>query len=170
MKYLTVPLFAMMPLSLAYAGPLNIDNSNLADFKMSEKNLGAEPGAEYGTMEVWAYLKLKSGKVSNVDLGTYGEVTSGNVDENTVTTDTTMLDQSHSQKYAAGISDLHVGPSDATAKCAIIAAINGQSMTKAFNDCRAQFDIAIDEWGFDGSGSDVFAQPPRVYSITLTSL
>ena len=62
------------------------------------------------------------------------------------------------QKYAAGVNDLEIGPSDNTGKCAMIAAINGAAMTKAFNDCYAQFDVSSDHWGFDGKGSDYFGQ------------
>lgn len=63
-----------------------------------------------------------------------------------------------SQKYAAGIDDLLIGPSDDTAKCAMIAALNGAPMTSAFWDCYKKFDIPTDEWGFAGNGSDYFGK------------
>ncbi len=61
-----------------------------------------------------------------------------------------------SRKYAAGINDLEVGPSDNTAACAMKAAIDGKPMTDAFNSCYAQYDKKSDKWGFDGPGSDNF--------------
>lgn len=63
-----------------------------------------------------------------------------------------------SQKYAAGINDLLVGPSDRAAACAMIAAMDGQPMTQAFQDCYKKWDSANDKWGFAGDGSDYFAQ------------
>jgi hypothetical protein len=71
---------------------------------------------------------------------------------------TMMLTTTKSQKYAAGINDLAVGPSDNAAKCAMIAAIGGQPMTAAFQNCYKQYDTSTDQWGFDGTGSDTFAQ------------
>jgi hypothetical protein len=62
------------------------------------------------------------------------------------------------QKYAAGINDLLVGPSDHTAACAMEAAINGEAMTAAFHDCYQKLDDKRDQWGFDGRGSDFFGQ------------
>jgi hypothetical protein len=62
-----------------------------------------------------------------------------------------------SQKYAAGINDLLVGPSDEAAACTMKAAIAGSPMTQAFQDCYKQLDTADDHWGFGGSGSDIFA-------------
>lgn len=69
---------------------------------------------------------------------------------------TTMLDTAESQKYAAGINDLLVGPSDKAAACAMKAAIDGKPMTAAFQDCYNQFDDKDDIWGFEGAGSDYF--------------
>jgi len=62
------------------------------------------------------------------------------------------------QKYAAGKNDLQVGPSDETGKCAMIAALDGQAMTAAFNDCYKRLDVTSDQWGFDGDGSDYFGK------------
>ncbi len=69
-----------------------------------------------------------------------------------------VRDTDQSQKYAAGINDLQVGPSDNTAGCAMKAAIAGKAMTAAFNDCYKQFDTKKDKWGFGGDGSDYFGQ------------
>lgn len=66
-----------------------------------------------------------------------------------------------SQKYAAGINDLEVGPSDKAAACAMEAAIQGKPMTQAFKDCYAQVDTTADHWGFDGAGSDYFGKEPN---------
>lgn len=63
-----------------------------------------------------------------------------------------------SQKFAAGMNDLLVGPSDRTGKCAMIAAINGKPMTQAFNDCYKKYDTSEDHWGFGGDGADFFGQ------------
>jgi hypothetical protein len=65
-----------------------------------------------------------------------------------------MLQDAQSQKYAAGIDDLIVGPSDRTGACAMKAAIQNQSMTQAFANCRHQHDLFLDHWGFGGNGSD----------------
>ena len=61
------------------------------------------------------------------------------------------------QKYAAGINDLAVGPSDKAAACAMKAAIAGKPETASFNDCYNQLDETSDKWGFGGSGTDTFA-------------
>jgi hypothetical protein len=63
-----------------------------------------------------------------------------------------------SQKYAAGINNLQVGPSDRAAACTMKAAINGQPMTSSFQKCYKQYDNSGDQWGFEGQGSDYFGQ------------
>ena len=68
----------------------------------------------------------------------------------------TMIDQVQSRKYAAGINDLEVGPSDRAAACAMKDALDGQPMTAAFQSCKDQLDSGEDQWGFDGHGSDNF--------------
>jgi len=69
-----------------------------------------------------------------------------------------MIDDVQSQKYAAGINDLLVGPSDNAAACAMKAAINGDAVTAAFNNCYKTVDDPQDQWGFDGKGADYFGQ------------
>jgi hypothetical protein len=66
---------------------------------------------------------------------------------------TAMLDTAQSQKFAAGINDLFVGPSDLTAACAMEAALNGKPMQASFQECYTQ---NLDHWGFSGKGSDYF--------------
>ncbi len=70
----------------------------------------------------------------------------------------TLINDTQTQKYAAGINDLLVGPSDQAAACAMKAAIAGQPMTQSFQDCYHQLDTPNDKWGFDGHGSDIFGQ------------
>lgn len=65
-----------------------------------------------------------------------------------------------SQKYAAGINDLEVGPSDNAAACAMKAAITGKPMTQAFQDCYKQLDNTANHWGFGGDGSDYLGKEP----------
>lgn len=60
------------------------------------------------------------------------------------------------QKYAAGINNLLVGPSDRAAACAMKKAIDGKPMESSFNDCYALYDTPDDKWGFGGYGSDYF--------------
>lgn len=60
------------------------------------------------------------------------------------------------KKYAAGINDLQIGPSDNAGACAMKAAMDGKPMTSSFNDCYKQFDNANDHWGFGGDGTDFF--------------
>ena len=69
-----------------------------------------------------------------------------------------VVTDAQAQKFAAGINDLLVGPSDQMAACAMKAAMAGQSMTQSFQDCYKQFDTANDHWGFDGHGADIFGQ------------
>lgn len=69
---------------------------------------------------------------------------------------TSMLMTSQSQKYAAGINDLAIGPSDKAAACAMKAAMDNKPMTAAFNDCYTQLDTKDDHWGFGGNGSEYF--------------
>jgi hypothetical protein len=67
-----------------------------------------------------------------------------------------VRDSDQSQKYAAGINDLQVGPSDNAAACAMKAAIAGKPMTAAFQACYKSVDNSADHWGFGGAGSDLF--------------
>jgi len=67
-------------------------------------------------------------------------------------------ESAQAQKYAAGINDLMVGPSDNAAQCAMIAAIDGKNMTESFQACYKQFDDPQDQWGFGGHGSDSFGE------------
>ena len=69
-----------------------------------------------------------------------------------------MIEGVQAQKFAAGINDLLVGPSDRTAMCAMKAAITGLPMTQAFQDCYKQLDTPADQWGFSGKGSEYFAK------------
>ncbi len=69
-----------------------------------------------------------------------------------------MVNITKSQKYAAGQNDLLVGPSDRAAACAMIAALKGQPMTAAFQQCYLELDLSSDHWGFGGNGSDIFGQ------------
>jgi hypothetical protein len=68
----------------------------------------------------------------------------------------TMLTIAQSQKYAAGINNLFIGPSDRAASCTMLAALNGSPMTAAFEKCYQDFDVPADHWGFEGSGTDYF--------------
>jgi hypothetical protein len=71
---------------------------------------------------------------------------------------TAIRDTDQSQKYAAGVNDLDVGPSDEAGACAMEAAIAGKPMTAAFQDCYKRMDNTKDQWGFGGKGSDTFGQ------------
>jgi hypothetical protein len=71
------------------------------------------------------------------------------------------IDSAGAQKYAAGINDLLIGPSDRAAACAMKASINGTAIDKAFKSCVHQEDdpdTTGDQWGFSGNGSDQFGQ------------
>jgi hypothetical protein len=70
----------------------------------------------------------------------------------------TVTHDVQAQKYAAGINNLLIGPSDETGKCAMIAALDGQPMTASFEDCYRRLDVAKDHWGFGGDGADFFGQ------------
>lgn len=67
-----------------------------------------------------------------------------------------VVDAAQAKKYAAGINNLAVGPSDKAAACAMKKAIAGQPMHASFNTCYAQLDVSTDKWGFGGNGSDNF--------------
>ena len=69
---------------------------------------------------------------------------------------TSVAEHAESRKYAAGINDLMVGPSDRAAACAMEAALDGKPMTQSFHDCYLKFDVQKDQWGFGGPGSDHF--------------
>jgi hypothetical protein len=73
---------------------------------------------------------------------------------------TAVMDTAQSQKYAAGINDLEIGPSDEAAVCAMKAAIDGKPITASFQECYNTLDKPkdgwVDQWGFGGSGSDYF--------------
>ncbi|MBX3710185.1 MAG: hypothetical protein KIT56_02650 [Gammaproteobacteria bacterium] len=69
---------------------------------------------------------------------------------------TSVIDVAQSQKYAAGINDLLVGPSDRAAACAMKKAMDGKPMTASFNECYLKYDVSDDKWGFGGNGADIF--------------
>lgn len=69
---------------------------------------------------------------------------------------TAVISTAQAQKYAAGINNLRVGPSDRAAACAMKAALDGKPMHASFDACYHEFDIEEDEWGFDGFGNDIF--------------
>lgn len=72
-----------------------------------------------------------------------------------------VINDAAAQKYAAGINDLLIGPSDRAAACAMKASIDGTHVTQAFNSCLKQEDdpsTSQDRWGYGGNGSDVFGQ------------
>ena len=71
---------------------------------------------------------------------------------------TTLIETAEAQKYAAGINDLVVGPSDDAAACAMKKALDGAPMTSSFFTCYRQYDTKEDQWGFGGRGSDYFTQ------------
>lgn len=81
---------------------------------------------------------------------------------------TAVQKTSKSQKYAAGINNLAVGPSDKAAVCAMKAALEGKPMTQSFQDCYRQLDRPTDKWGFGGDGSDFFGQAPPSTGTTGT--
>lgn len=68
----------------------------------------------------------------------------------------TMLYTAQAQKYAAGINDLLVGPSDETAACAMKAAFDRQPLTASFQACYDKYDDKEDQWGYGGDGADTF--------------
>ena len=67
-----------------------------------------------------------------------------------------VIDDAQTKKFAAGINDLAIGPSDKAGACAMKAAIACKPMQASFNTCYQQFDVQSDHWGFGGSGSDNF--------------
>lgn len=67
-----------------------------------------------------------------------------------------VIEVAQAQKYAAGINDLLVGPSDRAAACAMESAMNHNPMKEAFYTCYQKFDVETDQWGFDGHGSNYF--------------
>jgi hypothetical protein len=73
-----------------------------------------------------------------------------------------MITSVASQKYAAGKNNLEIGPSDRAGACAMKAALAGKPMTAAFWACYnaedKPIDNWVDNWGFDGLGSDQFGQ------------
>jgi hypothetical protein len=68
----------------------------------------------------------------------------------------TMQKEVQAKKYAAGINDLQIGPSDKAGACAMKAAMDGKPMTASFWDCYKQFDTSSDHWGYGGDGTDFF--------------
>jgi hypothetical protein len=58
------------------------------------------------------------------------------------------------RRWASGISDLLVGPSDIAAAAAMKSALNGSLLEESFNKAIKQWDDPVDFWGFGGFGSD----------------
>jgi hypothetical protein len=69
-----------------------------------------------------------------------------------------VISGAQAQKYAAGINNLEIGPSDQAAACAMKAAFKGQPLTASFQSCYEKYDVPSDHWGFDGKGSNYFAK------------
>jgi hypothetical protein len=67
-----------------------------------------------------------------------------------------VIDKAQSRKYAAGLNNLEVGPSDRAAACAMKDALDGKPLTSSFQACYEQYDTPDDHWGFDGHGTDNF--------------
>lgn len=67
-----------------------------------------------------------------------------------------VIDVAETQKYAAGINNLLIGPSDFAAACAMKKAFDGKPMEAAFWDCYKKFDRDKDIWGYGGRGADYF--------------
>ncbi len=72
-----------------------------------------------------------------------------------------VIDSAGAQKYAAGINDLLIGPSDRAAQCAMEGSIAGENITHAFNRCVKLDDdpaTSQDQWGFGGTNDEVFGK------------
>jgi len=71
-----------------------------------------------------------------------------------------LINDAQSKRYAAGINNLQVGPSDKAAACAMKAALAGEPIAQSFQDCVNQLDISADHWGIDGNGPNLFQWNP----------
>jgi hypothetical protein len=69
-----------------------------------------------------------------------------------------IVESSNAQKYAGGITNLLIGPSESASQCFWSKAFNSEGMTNAIQDCNQQFDPA-DQFGISGHGSDIITLP-----------
>jgi len=60
------------------------------------------------------------------------------------------------KKWAAGINDLLIGPSDKAAAHAMIDALRKDKLTEGFDKAYDKYDKESDHWGYGGFGSNVF--------------
>ena len=60
----------------------------------------------------------------------------------------------HPRKWAAGVNDLMIGPSDVVASVAFQAGLRGEPLEQSFREAVAKYDIFLDNWGYGGFGSD----------------
>lgn len=67
-----------------------------------------------------------------------------------------VIDTVQAQKYAAGLNNLLVGPSDYAGACAMKAAMNHLPMKLSFDICYKMYDDPRDIWGYGGYGSNYF--------------
>jgi hypothetical protein len=81
-----------------------------------------------------------------------------------------VIDGAQAKKYAAGVNNLLVGPSDLAGACAMKAAIAGKPMKASFDSCYKQFDNKADIWGFGGKGTDSFWNDGDISFSTLGTL
>lgn len=65
-----------------------------------------------------------------------------------------ITEDADAQKYAGGISNLVIGPSEAASKCFWDAALDQQPMTANLADCNQKYDSG-DQFGIDGHGADL---------------
>jgi hypothetical protein len=56
------------------------------------------------------------------------------------------------RRWAAGINDLLIGPSDTAAAAAMVAALGGAHLDESFLAALAKYDVSSDVWGLGGFG------------------
>jgi len=66
-----------------------------------------------------------------------------------------VVESAQAQKYAAGINNLLVGPSDKAGACTMEAALEGKPISTSFDECYKKYDDPQDHWGLGGKGSDL---------------
>jgi len=67
-----------------------------------------------------------------------------------------VVEDADAQKYAGGVTELEIGPSESASKCFWDAAFKKQPLTAALTNCNQKYD-SDDTFGIDGHGADVLS-------------
>ncbi|MBV8802915.1 MAG: hypothetical protein JO131_08155 [Gammaproteobacteria bacterium] len=123
-------------------GFFNIGHGDKNEIVLADGYLKAKffAGVEHGKLKEKAVVLFNSCQVDNPPLKP------------------SIVESSDAQKYAGGVTNLLIGPSESASQCFWAKAFNDEGMTKAIEVCNQQYDPS-DQFGISGHGSDNITLP-----------